>query len=184
MKINYRRVSVSIFATLLIGHSATAHASAPLSLPSPSGSVDNSTLSSSFKIAPYGCTPEDAKSGRCGPTDGDIRTRMDQCINGSISPNDVIGSPMGPRLFMTCGAYRHINDRHNANADKEHFLICLSNVNSKGGLQDAKNPLEKHKSWKNKKSNVWGNIIFDPFRESITTAFTSGDGKDWGGCAR
>lgn len=109
---------------------------------------------------------------------------MDQCVNGQISPGDIIGSPGGPTLYLTCGVYRHINDDHNAHSDKENFLRCLAAVNSKGGLQDAKNPLQKHKSWKNKKSNVWGNIIFDPYNEMITTAYTSGNGKDWGGCAR
>jgi hypothetical protein len=87
---------------------------------------------------------------------------------------------------MTCGRYRHINNRHNAGADVRNFIGCMMLIYARGVPWDGADSPNIGIKWKNTKSGVWGYNSVNPFSTpmSYTTAFTSGDGADWGGCAR
>lgn len=128
---------------------------------------------------------DDINSGRRTPQNGDILQILDYCIYGPMKPDAVIGSPAGPEIYLTCGAHRHINNRHRANFDKESFLTRPTKVNTRGSNRPATSAPNTHRSWKNRHTGTWGNTVDNYTNGLITTAFTSGPGGgNWASFAR
>lgn len=141
-------------------------------------------VASASPVLHRGCTWQDPSG--CDAHEG-MEEQMTLCQYGQRGPDDILGTPPGSRrLLMTCSSYRHMMDDHDAQRDTQNFLHCLALVNLRGSESPGSKVPYVVVSWRNSKSGVTGNIVYDPTKNnSMVTAYTSGNrGNDWGGCAR
>lgn len=99
----------------------------------------------------------------------------------------LVGSANWPSpMPITCGRFRHISDNHNAHLDLDNFAMCLQLALANGVPWDGANSPNVGIKWKNSKTGVWVYMAYAPgaaTKNALWTAYTSGDSKDWGGCA-
>lgn len=96
-------------------------------------------------------------------------------------------------IYMTCDDWRHIIAQGRfqdtiTDADRLDYTTCVSKALSQGEEWDRAKPPNQGYKYMNPQTGVWVYVSVRPVRpgetiHTIATAFTSGDGKDWGGCA-
>jgi hypothetical protein len=125
--------------------------------------------------------------GDCQPEEDPQHMR--QCEEDPAMPDTALVAwfaGMGG-VVLTCGDYFHITREHFqetiTDEDRTHFLQCVSKTLWDGSEWSNARPPNIGRKFQNPLTGVWGYVSVRPDK-TIATAFTSGDGKDWGGCTR
>lgn len=118
----------------------------------------------------------------CEPT---TKNSLKMCRNYDPRAANVI-AVFGGKVKLMCRDYRvHILDHFQediTSADDYNFLMCLTKAIVFGTDWDgAKTGYGKQT---HNTKGTHGYVAINPTTNTIVTAYTSGDGKDWGGCAR
>lgn len=149
------------------------------------------------------CDPVIDTDGSCGINFNyaEIQTKLTRCISGVATPTEIVFGIVGSSKFpnplpVTCGQYRHIDQDHDIEEDRERGLQCIGLTYSMG-MQKPKSEITTKKydgiNWYNSKNlNMRNVILYDPtynddYRHTntlITAWAGNGDGNDWGGCVR
>ncbi|WP_299577486.1 hypothetical protein [uncultured Williamsia sp.] len=130
-----------------------------------------------------------------------IRETISRCVavGSTMSPNTVVfvltGSSKWPSpLKVPCGQYRHINDDHKIELDRERGLQCILMTYAKGvkkRQEEISTPQYRGIDYFNPNRNMLrSTIIYDPTATNtygkpdvmITAYAGTGEGRDWGGC--
>lgn len=141
----------------------------------------------------YDCSRFDISG--CVPAGGDV---LNDCLQGLIDEQANIAVYQAGRYRLICSDFRHhivdhfstYDDGYIPEEDAYNFLDCTSRALSNGVDTNSSAGFEALKT--SNTSGTTGTVVyrFDPLAtlpgslHSVYTAYTSGDGKDWGGCVR
>ena len=176
---------------------ATGQVPSPSSNPSandnPSPVPPNELLATLLRPHRVACTIYDETD--CQWYGNDPVNVLIACSHFQFKDEDLIVR-VGSNLKISCGAWLHIARKHFQQEDprdiprQDHhdFLTCMSNVSRHGSRweRDGKSladPPNRGLIWQNPRSGTWAIIVIDP-KGNLVSAWTLGDGKDWGGCAK
>jgi hypothetical protein len=130
------------------------------------------------------CSSSDRSDCR---TSGTIE-EMVMCERNMSRPEDLIHQWWG-QYVLSCESWIHIWHNHfpadATDRDRMDFAVCVGaalSVQYGRPWNNARYPNHGY-AYRNPDTDTWGYVVVGD-KGLVTTAYTSGDGRDWGGCAR